>query len=45
MNETFATKLAFKHVTMALTQAANLLKPNNLLGDLTDDCVNNLVFL
>ena len=45
MNETFATKLAFKQLTMALTQAANLLKPNNLLGDLTDDCVNNLVFL
>ena len=36
---------AFKQLTMALSQAANLLRPHNLLGDLTDDRVNNFVFL
>ena len=30
-------------LTMALSQARNLLRPNNLSGDLTDDCVNNFM--
>ena len=30
-------------LTMALSQARNLLRPNNLLGDLTDDFVNNFI--
>ena len=29
-------------MTMALSQARNLLGRNNLSGDLTDDCVNKL---
>ena len=28
---------------MALSQARNLLKRNNLSGDLTDDCVNKFM--
>ena len=32
---------AYIHLTMALSRARNLLRPNNLLGDLTDDFVNN----
>ena len=35
----------YKQLTMALSQAPNLLRPNYLSGDLTDDCVNNFVFL
>ena len=31
------------NMTMALSQARNLLTRNNLLGDLTDDCVNNFM--
>ena len=31
---------AYKQLTMALSQARNLLRRNNLSGDLTDDCVN-----
>ena len=34
---------AYKQMTMALSQARNLLRRNNLLGDLTDDCVNNFM--
>ena len=34
---------ACKQLTMALSQAPNLLRPNNLLGGLTDGCVNNFV--
>ena len=34
---------AYKQLTMALSQARNLLRRNNLLGDLTDDCVNNFM--
>ena len=34
---------AYKQLTMALSQARNLLRPNNLSGDLTDDCVNNFM--
>ena len=30
-------------LTMALSQACNLLRHNNLSGDLTDDCVNNFM--
>ena len=30
-------------MTMALSQARNLLGRNNFLGDLTDDCVNNFM--
>ena len=36
---------AYKQMTMALSQARNLLRRNNLSRDLTDDCVNNFVFL
>ena len=36
---------AYKQLTMASSQAPNLLRPNKLSGDLTDDCVNNFVFL
>ena len=36
---------AYKQLTMALSQAHNLLRRNNLSGGLTDDCVNNFVFL
>ena len=35
---------AYKQLTMALSQARNLLRRNNLSGDLTDDCVNNVMF-
>ena len=34
---------AYKQLTMALSQARNLLRPNNLSGDLTDGCVNNFM--
>ena len=34
---------AYEQFTMALSQARNLLRPNNLSGDLTDDCVNNFM--
>ena len=34
---------ACKRLTMASSQAPNLLSPNNLWGDLTDGCVNNLM--
>ena len=34
---------AYKRLTMALSQARNLLRRNNLSGDLTDDCVNNFM--
>ena len=34
---------AYKQLTMALSQARNLLRRNNLSGDLTDDCVNNFM--
>ena len=36
---------AYKQLTMALSQARNLLRRNNMWGDLTDDCVNTFVFL
>ena len=36
---------AYKHDNMALSQACNLLRRNNLSGDLTDDCVNNFLCL
>ena len=35
---------AFKQLTMASSQARNLLRPNNLSGNLTDDFVNDLIF-
>ena len=31
------------NMTMALSQARNLLRRNNLSGDLTDECVNNFM--
>ncbi len=34
---------AYKQLTMALSQARNLLRRNNLSGDLTDDCVNKFM--
>ena len=34
---------AYKQLTMALYQARNLLRCNNLSGNLTDDCVNNFM--
>ena len=34
---------AYIHLTMALSRARNLLRPNNLSGDLTDDFVNNFI--
>ena len=34
---------AYKELTDALSPAPNLLRPNNLSGDLTDDCVNNFM--
>ena len=34
---------AYKELTMTLSPAPNLLRPNNLSGDLTDDCVNNFM--
>ena len=34
---------AYEQLTMALSQALNLLRRNNLSGDLTDDCVNNFM--
>ena len=34
--------MACKQLTMAASQACNLLRPDNLSGDLTDDFVNNL---
>ena len=36
---------ACKQLTMASSQAPNLLRPNNSLGDLTDDGVNNFMCL
>ena len=36
---------ARKQLTTELSQAHNLLRPNNLPGDLTDDLVNNLKYL
>ena len=36
---------AYKQLTMALSQARNLLRRNNLPGDLTDDCVNHFIYL
>ena len=34
---------AYKQLTIALSQERNLLRRNNLSGDLTDDCVNNFM--
>ena len=34
---------ACKQLTMASSQTCNLLKPNNLSGDLTDNFVNNFI--
>ena len=34
---------AYNYMTMALSQARNLLKRNNLSDDVTDDCVINLM--
>ena len=34
---------AYKQLTIALSQARNLFRPNNLSGDLTHDFVNNFV--
>ena len=34
---------AYKQLTMALSQARNLLRRNYLSGNLTDDCVNNFM--
>ena len=34
---------ACKQLTMALSQARNLLRPNNLSGDLTGGCVNKFM--
>ena len=34
---------AYKQLTMALSQARNLLRRNNLSGDLTDDFANNFM--
>ena len=34
---------AYKQLTMALSQARNLLRPNNLSSDLTHDYVNNFI--
>ena len=36
--------MACKQLTMASSQARNLLRPNNSLGDLTDGCVNFFFF-
>ena len=36
---------AYKQLTMALSQAHNLLRPNHLSGDITDDFVNNFILL
>ena len=36
---------AYKQMTLALSQARTLLRPNNLSGDLTDHCVNNCTSL
>ena len=33
----------YKQLTMALSQACNLLRYKNLSGDLTDDCVNKFM--
>ena len=35
---------ACEQLTMASSQARNLLRPKNLSGDLANDCVNNLSF-
>ena len=34
---------ACKQLTLESSQARNLLRPNNLSGDLTDGCVNNFI--
>ena len=34
---------AYKQLTMALSHVRNLLRHNNLSGNLTDDCVNNFM--
>ena len=39
----FFVDSAYKQLTMALSQARNLLRRNNLSGDLSDDCVNNFM--
>ena len=39
----FFVDSAYKQLTMALSQARNLLSRNNLVGDLTDDCVNTVM--
>ena len=36
---------AYKQLTMAFFHACNLLRPNNLSGDLTDDFVNNVYII
>ena len=36
--------MACKQLTVASSQACDLLRPNNSLGDLTDGCVNIFVF-
>ena len=35
---------AYKQLTMALSQAPNLLRPNNVSTDLTDHFVNNFIY-
>ena len=42
---TFVDSAACKQLTVALSQAHNLLRPNNLSGDLIDDFVNNFIYL
>ena len=43
MRYIFFVDSAHKQMTMALSQARNLLRRNNLSGDLTDDCVNHFI--
>ena len=40
---TFFADSACKQLTTTLSQARDLHKPNNLSGDLIDDCVNNFI--
>ena len=39
----FVDSAAYKQLTMALSEARNLLRSNNLSGDLNDDFVNDFI--
>ena len=41
----FVDSAAYKQLAMKLSQARNLLRRNNLSGNLIDDFVNDFVFL